>query len=304
MSVGVILPVHAPSPWLEEALAAVLGQEPPPDEVVVVDDGSPEPVALPARFRDRCRLVRRPERVGPASARDEGLAELGAELVALADSDDAWEPGKLAAQLDALARHPGIAVCFGRAIVVGPDGSPTGEDWEEPPAGPLDPERLLTLLFERNPIPGSSALIRRDSLEAAGGFSGPGPPAPLASDWDLWLRLAAGGATFVSEPRAVIRYRRHAGGVSGDVAALAEASLAIHEAHAGLVDERTRQRARAADLEALARGRVRQRRYREARALLVEAASLETPSPRARLLRALLAVPGLRAALGRRDPFR
>jgi hypothetical protein len=78
----------------------------------------------------------------------------------------------------------------------------------------------------------------------------------------------------------------------------------VHTAHAGLVSEQLARRMRAQDLVLLARGRVRQRRYAEARAALAEAASLQPPSPRERVLRPLLAVPGLRGLLGRRAPYR
>ena len=300
-TVAVLVPVHLPAPYLAGALDALLGQEPPPDEVIVVDDGSPEPLRLDPRHAPRCTLVRREPRGGPAAARDAGLAASSAELIALADADDAWRPGKLAAQLDALGSHADADVCFGRAVIVGADGRPTGEAWEELPPGVHHPDALGPLLYERNPIPTSSVVIRRRALERAGGFRG---PAALGSDWDLWLRLVRAGARFVCEPRAVIDYRRHAGGVTADVAALAEASLAIHGAHEALVDEDTRRRMRAHDLRALARGLVRRRDYEGARAALLEAAELEPPERRDRLLAVLVRAPLARGALGRRDPYR
>lgn len=297
MSVAVIVPVHGEAPWLAEALAGVLGQEPVPDEVLVVDDGSPQPVRLP-EAASGCRLVRLERQGGPAAARDAALAQTGADLIALADADDAWQPGKLAPQLEALERHPQAALCFGRALIVGPDGRPTGEDWQELEPGLHDPAELGPRLFEFSPILASSVVMRREALEGVGGFAG---PHRLGSDWDLWLRLAEAGHAFVGEPRAVVHYRRHPGGVTFDVAGVAEANLAIREAHAGLADERTRERLRREDLIGLARGRIRQRRYAEAREALREAAPL---GPRLTLLRALAGVPGVRSLLGRRDPYR
>lgn len=295
MSAGVIVPVRAPAPWLGEALESVLAQDPAPAEVVVVDDGSEPAVEAP----DGVRVVRRDASGGPAAARDAGLRELDTDLIAFCDADDVWEPGKLAAQLEALEHHPGASVCFGRADVIGPDGRPTGEHWEELAPGLHEASELAPLLYERNPIPFASAVVRRPALEAAGGFAG---PAPLASDWDLWLRLAAAGHAFVCEPGARIRYRRHPGGVSADLAATAEAALAVADAHAGLVDEGLRRRVRASHLTTLARGEVRRRQYGAARARLAEADALVPAAPRERALRAALAVPGLRAALGRRSP--
>jgi len=296
----VIVPVYGRPRYLQEALDAVLAQDPRPDEVIVVDDGSPEPVSLPPAHASACRLIRRERRGGPGAARDTALAVLRTNLIACADADDVWLPGKLAAQLSALEDHPEAALCFGTAIIVGPDGEPTGERWQILPTGVLSAEFLAPLLFETNPIPTSSVVVRRRALVAAGGFTGP----PLGEDWALWLRLLTLGERFLYEPRAAIRYRRHAQGATADIAALAASAFFIHETHGGLVDEATRQRVRAADLTALARGRVRERRYRAARRALAQAATLARPEPREVVLGAVLAVPLLRAVLGRRDPYR
>ena len=301
MTVGVLMPVRAPSPWLAEALESVLSQEPAPEVVLVIDDGSEPPLELPPVAVDRAELIRHDESRGPAAARDSGLARLDTDLVALADHDDVWESGKLAAQLAALERFPAADVCFGRAEVIGPDGRATGERWDELPEGLLGPDVLGPRLYELSPVPASSLVIRRAALEAVGGFE---CPTPLASDWELLLRLVANGSSFVFEPKARVRYRRHTGGVSGDIAGIAESQLAIRELHAALAPEDVRRRVKARDLVGLARGRVRQRRYAEARALLAEAGALEPLAPRERVLRALLAVPGLREVLGRRDPYR
>jgi glycosyltransferase involved in cell wall biosynthesis len=300
MRVGVIVPVLAPAPYLAEALESVLGQDPAPDAVVVVDDGSQPPL----KVSENVQVVRLDDGPrGPAAARAAGLALLDTELVALADADDVWEPGKLAAQLEALEEHPGATVCFGRAIAVDAGGRPTHEQLPELAAGLHTAQALRAELFERNLVPAATVVLWRDALEAVGGFDG-GPALPAGSDWELWLRLAAAGHAFVSEPRAVVRYRRHPDALTGEVALLGEAGLAIHAEHAGLVDLVKARRARALDLQTLARGRVRQRRYAEARAALAEAAELEPTEMRERLLRAVLHVPGLRAALGRRNPYR
>jgi len=193
-------------------------------------------------------------------------------------------------------------VCFGRAVVIDESGRPTGEQLPELPAGPIDADALRRSLYERNAVPAASAVIRGEALEAVGGFM-PASPLPAASDWDLWLRLVSAGYGFVCEPAARIRYRRHPGGLTADVALLGEAGLAIHDRHAALVDEATARRARAHDLETLARGRIRQRRYDGAKRALDEAAAIRRPQRRERMLRRLVAIPGARAALGRRDPY-
>ena len=300
MSVGVIVPVYGDARYLPDALDAVLAQAPAPQEVVVVDDASPSPVRLDRRHANSCRLLRRSARGGPGAARDTALEELETELIACADADDVWHPGKLSIQLEALERAPDAAACFGRAVIAGPDGRPTGERWDTFPAGLLGPEVFAPLLFERNLIPTSSAVIRREALLEAGGFSGP----PVGEDWLLWLRLVERGERFIHEPSALITYRRHPAGATADISGLAAVALSVHEAHAGLVDEATRRRVKAADLTALARGRIRERDYATARDALGAAARLVRPAPREVALRVLVGIPGLRAGLGRRGPYR
>ncbi len=301
MRTGVIVPVHGWPSLLAETLDGILMQEPRPEVVVVVDDGSPEPVALLADHAPHCRLVRHPQRRGLAFARATGLAQLeDTELVAFCDADDAWEPGKHAAQLRALAAHPDAAACFGSARIVGLDGRPTGERWDELGPGRHAAADLLALLYERNPLCVSSALLRRAAVIDAGGLE---YPLPRAEDWDLWLRLLARGHAFVMEPRARVRYRRSPGALSGDIAGLAAAQLHVHRTHAALVDEPARRRAQAADHVAHARGLVRRRDYEAARSELRRASELRPLAARERALATLLTVPGLRVALGRRDPY-
>jgi glycosyltransferase involved in cell wall biosynthesis len=248
--VGVIVPVHGFPGYLAESLDCLLTQRPAPDEVVVVDDASPEPIRLHPDHVRHCTLLRRERCGGPSTARATGLAALddGIAVVALCDADDAWTEGKLAVQLAALSEHPEAGLCFGRGGVVGTDGRPTGERWTAPAAGAHSGAALQTMLYAANPIPTSSVVMRRDALVRAGGFES---PVRLAEDWDLWLRLAAGGETFVCTPEAVVRYRRHPGGLTADVAALARCQLELHRAHGAMVTPALRDRALAADEAAL-----------------------------------------------------
>ncbi|HEX8086248.1 MAG TPA: glycosyltransferase family A protein [Solirubrobacteraceae bacterium] len=286
MRAGVIVPVHGWAPYLAEALDSVLVEG--PAAVVVVDDGSSPPLELHPDHAGSCALVRRDARGGPARARATGLDSLPRDIaaVALCDADDAWRPGFLARAVSGLADAD---VAVGRPEIVGPDNRPTGERWPALPPGPFTPS------YEHNFVATPAVVLRREALERAGGFAA--GELMRAEDWDLWLRLRAAGARFVSVPEAVVAVRRRAGALTADVAALAQAQLVLHERHAALVSERERARAHDTDLRALAAGLVRERRFAEARAALREAGA----DP---LRRALLTIPLARRALGRRDPYR
>jgi glycosyltransferase involved in cell wall biosynthesis len=237
---GVVIPLRGFPAFLDETLDAVLAEQ--PDEVVVVDDASFEPIRS-----ERVRVVRRDTQGGIALARATGLAALGdVDVVGLCDADDTWEPGCLTALVAGLEAEPRAAAAFGRALVVGIDGRPTGESWEEPEAGLHERAEF----YAHNPIPVSCSAVRRSAIEAAGGFG----TEVTAEDWDLWLRLRA---PLLCVPQARVRYRRNPGGVSSDVERLARAQLELHARYAGLVPAAVVRRAQARDRRALRGARVR-----------------------------------------------
>lgn len=92
----VVIPLYNKGKYIERAIRSVLGQSRPPDEIIVVDDGSiddgPQRVA---KVNDpRIRLVQQPNR-GPGSARNRGIQLATSPLIAFLDADDEWLPGFL-----------------------------------------------------------------------------------------------------------------------------------------------------------------------------------------------------------------
>jgi glycosyltransferase involved in cell wall biosynthesis len=299
---GVIVPVHGFAPYLAETLDTVLGER--PAAVVVVDDGSSRALALhPDHVAAGVQFVRREVSGGPAQARATGLEALPPQLglVALCDADDAWTPGSLAALTGALTDDPEAGWAFGRALIVGPDGRATGEQWARPAAGRHPAAALAQELYAANPIPTSSVVLRRSALRAAGGFPG---PVRVAEDWELWLRLARAGQDALCVPEATVRYRRHPDGLTADVARLARAQLALHGAHADLVSPAEHAAAEARDIAALADGLARDGDRHGARAAWAQVAARRRLSGRERAKRAALAMPGGERLLGRDNPYR
>jgi glycosyltransferase involved in cell wall biosynthesis len=155
-------------------------------EVCVVDDGSRDPLELPAELSgdDRVTLIRLEHARGVAAARNVGLGATSAGLVAFLDDDDAWLPGKLARQVAAL-REAGPATAMmacgfelwdGRRLV----------------ASVLPPPGLSSGALLAHPcIWPSTVLARRSAIEAAGGFD---ESLARVEDWDLSLRIADQGA--------------------------------------------------------------------------------------------------------------
>lgn len=121
--VSVIVTFHNQARFVAPTLDSVLAQTHPRMEVIVVDDGSTDDTRERcARYRDRIRLIARPNG-GASAARNSGLAVARGVYVAHMDGDDLWHPDKIAVQVDAARRFPeaGMVVADGHTFR---DGAP------------------------------------------------------------------------------------------------------------------------------------------------------------------------------------
>lgn len=126
-SYTVVIPTHNRGIELVgKAVASALAQSVPPTEVIVVDDGSKKPIApsLAEHFPGQpVRVIRHEQGRGAQPARLAGVMAATAPVVALLDSDDWWEPHKMAAQLAALEAQGGASLIASRVWIEG-QGAP------------------------------------------------------------------------------------------------------------------------------------------------------------------------------------
>lgn len=200
-TIAVILAVRQGAETIAEALDSALSQDPPPDEVIVADDGSTDRLeqALDP-YRDRIEVLRL-EHAGVAAARNEACRRASSEFVLFLDADDLLLPGKLAA-LARLAREaPGFDVLC-TDLWFEREGRRVGRFGDANPFPALEDQRRTIL--ERCFV--AQATLRRSSLLALGGFD---ESLRSGSDWDGVLRLVLAGsaAGFDETPLAVYRIR-------------------------------------------------------------------------------------------------
>ena len=93
-TVTVIIPVFDDTRYLDEAVDSVLAQTHRPFDVIVVDDGSAEPVQLATRFTTggSCLRARSQHHEQGAARKVHGGVVLDGELLAFLDADDVWLP--------------------------------------------------------------------------------------------------------------------------------------------------------------------------------------------------------------------
>ncbi|MBC2733856.1 MAG: glycosyltransferase [Desulfobacteraceae bacterium] len=180
--VSVIIPTYNRSWCLSEAIDSVLSQTFQNIELIVVDDGSTdETPALLSHYGDHLRVLRQSNR-GVSAARNGGIQAARGNLIAFLDSDDTWQPGKLARQVDFFDTHPDAMICQ------------TEETWIRRGVR-VNPKRrhrkLSGWIFEASLalclVSPSAVMMRRELLEGMGGFD---ESLPACEDYDLWLRVS------------------------------------------------------------------------------------------------------------------
>jgi glycosyltransferase involved in cell wall biosynthesis len=179
------------------AIRSVLVQSAPALEILVIDDASKPALVLPEDIvRDgRTRLIRHERSVGGAAARNSGLREARAEIVAFLDDDDEWLPAKMEIQLAWLRDHPRASL-----VTCGHLRCEAGHEYLE-----VFTQEFVERYHEYDNFFGSfSYLVVRQSPAAT--FLDPALPA--LQDWDFALRATRYSSFGVIE-QPLVKYYAH-----------------------------------------------------------------------------------------------
>lgn len=209
MRISVIIPTYNRRDFLEACLDSVFAQRRPPDEVIVVDDGSTDGTRDLVAAMPAVRLIEQ-QNAGPGAARNRGAAEASGDYLAFLDSDDLWFPWSLEVIAEAIERFHGPSLLFASFRNF---------------AGPAIPEAEIATLearaykdFLASAPDGCFAgagmmIVRRDAFMAVGGFE---TSRMNAEDHDLALRLGvAPGFVQISAP-LIVAHRVHEGNLMGN----------------------------------------------------------------------------------------
>lgn len=215
--VSVCLATYRGAPWIAEQLTSILDQLGPQDEVVVVDDASPDDTVdrVRAVADPRVRLITRTENRGYVRTFEEALGAARGDLLLLSDQDDVWVPGRVDAMVAALTAGADV-VATNLATLDGPDRirGPYGQDDWHLRAGSSGHRvrNVLGVLIGNMPYYGCAMGLRRSALATVLPF-----PGLLTESHDLWIALYGnlGGRVRHLELRSV-RRRYHADNASPD----------------------------------------------------------------------------------------
>ncbi|MEX1008074.1 MAG: glycosyltransferase family A protein [Acidimicrobiia bacterium] len=193
-TVSVIIPVFDETRYLAEAIDSALAQTHRPVEIIVVDDGSDEPVRLPDRLLGRVIVVRSAHR-GQGAARNLAAARARGELLAFLDADDVWLPDKLEHQVAALGSDDSLDMCFGYV-----------EEFFSPDLEHADTSPARMQVYERRGALPSTFVVRTRAFRRVGKFR---EDVVFAEFIDWYARATEAGVREVKLDRVVARRRIH-----------------------------------------------------------------------------------------------
>jgi glycosyltransferase involved in cell wall biosynthesis len=198
--VSVVIPVREPPGDLGTVVRSVLESQLTELEVIVVQNGVPDPSGALASLDDP-RLVTVRLHSGPGMSRplNVGVARARAPYVAFLWPDEVIRPERLGAAVEALDRHPQAGLAFtdfdyvdgNGAVVRASAAAPALQTLTRVPlenGWSLIPQsQLARALLARNFVALSSVVLRRQLLTEIGPFD---ERIFHCADLDLWFRLA------------------------------------------------------------------------------------------------------------------
>ena len=189
--ISVVIPLYNKGPYIARALNSVLTQTFQDFEVIVVNDGSTDEGAEVVRgFHDpRIRLIQQENR-GVSAARNRGVEDSRAELIAFLDADDEWFPGHLETILRLRNNFPEGGAYATRHQIYSPDGKIRSAKYYAIPPEPWEgiiPEYFLTVALGDVPACSSTVVIPKKVFQEIGGFV---TGERWGEDIDVWGRIA------------------------------------------------------------------------------------------------------------------
>lgn len=208
MKISVVIPLFNKGATIERALASVLSQSRPADEIIVVDDGSTDsgPEKVKNLAGSRIAVIRQ-ENLGVSAARNRGITAAIGDYVAFLDADDYWLDHHLQ-WIEFLVTSQPNAVMFATRSTGAIDSEPYVGTPRLELGSVYSGDFLDFFVDDHSIINSSTACVRRESMLQVSGF-----PEGVGRGEDIvtWLRVGEVGE-FAGANAISAVYDRHVQG--------------------------------------------------------------------------------------------
>ena len=204
---GIVIPTKWPAQWISDAVSSAVDQTYENVRVVVVWDGGHPPWTFTWERHPRVVSLLLEESQGPSGARNAGMGALDdCELITLLDSDDVLGIDHVSAAAHYMEANPDCVAVGAPCLEMSAEGNVLRMQRGKT-------RNVTRSLFVRNQLTNSGTTVRRSVFVDAGMYN---TDVRACEDYELAMRMAMRGEVHVSESLPLVRYRRHAGGISNE----------------------------------------------------------------------------------------
>lgn len=224
---SVVIPVFNGARFIADTLRSIIGQSRPPEQILVIDDGSTDDSAAIARSLGPRVTVIQQENLGVQAARNKGIGMATGDWIALCDADDLWDAGYLERAAMLIEERPELDFVFTNfrrlegsrlADVTKFDQAPpgwwAGTGYREMQHGWIFEAPIAGATFVWHPIFPSATLVKGQLVDQVGGFD-TRLRGSRAEDGEFTLRCLY-EARVGAIPDPLVTIRRHDQNTSGD----------------------------------------------------------------------------------------
>ena len=220
--VSVIIPCYKDSLTLAKAIESIINQTYANIEIIVVNDCSPETLAIEAISRNypNVNYFRNKINIGLAATRNKGIEIAKGNIVAFLDADDEYLPDKIKLQVDALDENTVITCGL---VNIYPN---------ERRVNSARSSRIFNSpnsLIYRNTLNGAGLLAPKHLLLQYGGYD---VTLRSCEDYDLWLRILSAGVTVKDIGQPLYLYYFNPLGLSKNISEISRWELEVIKRHA------------------------------------------------------------------------
>lgn len=215
--VSVVVPSFNHGAYIEEALDSILTQSFPPEEIVIVDDGSSDDTRrILETYRKHAKVIYNDVNIGAALTTNIGIQAATQNYICILNSDDRWKNNKLDIQYDFLKTNK-LDVSFGLADVIDGDSNFV----TEPPiefqnfrrVKPSENNYLKHFFYKGNFLCHPTIMISKTVYQECGLYNNRFRQLP---DFEMWIRIAKSSYSMGVCPEALIDFRWTPGSNTSD----------------------------------------------------------------------------------------
>ena len=200
-TVSLYIPCYNGEAFIAACIEGALSQTMPPDEILIIDDGSTDRSVELASAYPQVRVIRQETNKGLAVARNTALREAKGEFLAALDADCVAKPTWLQTLVTIMAASPDVSGCSGMLVENNHDAAADRfralhirQHWGD--------KQVICPSF----LMGANTMFRKASLQAIGGYDE--KFRTNGEDVNVCHRLYRNGGLLIYEPSAVAFHSR------------------------------------------------------------------------------------------------